>query len=253
MPLVAAYYRPDSLQEALSLLAQSNRIPLAGGTVVNADREATGVEVVDLQALDLNHIEADGNRVRIGATTTLAAMADHAAIAAWLQIISRAEAPSTLRTLATVGGTIVGASNESLLLAALLVCDAVVEVTGPNSPATVEIRPLADVLSAGMDAGALLTAVTVDVSGHGGQAITGRTPADVPIVGAVARIGSEGETTLALTGVAATPILIDPSDPGAGLSPPADFRGSSEYRLHLARILSARAVKRARAGAEDRT
>ncbi|NIR36170.1 MAG: xanthine dehydrogenase family protein subunit M, partial [Actinobacteria bacterium] len=66
--MVAAYYRPDSLDEALSLLAEPNRVPLAGGTVVNADREPSEIEVVDLQALGLGGVEHDGDRVRLGAT-----------------------------------------------------------------------------------------------------------------------------------------------------------------------------------------
>jgi CO/xanthine dehydrogenase FAD-binding subunit len=44
-----------------------------------------------------------------------------------------------------------------------------------------------------------------------------------------------------LTGVAPTPHLIDPADVD-DLVPPADFRGSTEYRAHLATVLTARAI-----------
>ena len=47
---------------------------------------------------------------------------------------------------------------------------------------------------------------------------------------------------LALTGVAPRPVLVDADEPTAGLDPPADFRGSSEYRLELAVTLSARVL-----------
>ena len=44
-----------------------------------------------------------------------------------------------------------------------------------------------------------------------------------------------------LTGVASTPILVKPAEVGV-LHPPGDFRGSSDYRRHLAGILTQRVV-----------
>jgi carbon-monoxide dehydrogenase medium subunit/putative selenate reductase FAD-binding subunit len=51
---------------------------------------------------------------------------------------------------------------------------------------------------------------------------------------------ADGTRRLALAGVAATPVLVDGAD---RLDPPADFRGSSEYRRALAAILMARALE----------
>ncbi len=77
-------------------------------------------------------------------------------------------------------------------------------------------------------------------TGRTATARTGRTPADVPIVAAVGR--HNGDTLLlALTGVASTPRLVDQTDIEA-LEPPADFRGSAEYRRHLAAVLIRRVV-----------
>jgi carbon-monoxide dehydrogenase medium subunit len=236
VPLVAAYHRPTSINEALSLLAEPNRIPLAGGTVINADRAASKLEVVDLQALGLSEIVAEGDQVRIGATATLAAITGSDDIPDWLRAIAKAEAPSTLRTLATIGGAIVVGSGDSVLLAALLVSDAEVDITGVGA------QPLAAVLAEGVAAGSLVTSVTITTEGQGAIAATGRTPADVPIVAAVAH--SSG--SLALTGVAPTPVLVDASDPTSSLDPPSDFRGSAAYRMELARVLSARAEEAAR-------
>jgi CO/xanthine dehydrogenase FAD-binding subunit len=56
---------------------------------------------------------------------------------------------------------------------------------------------------------------------------------------AVARRDQSGRILLALTGVASAPLLIDTA---ASLDPPADFRGSAEYRRHLAVVLGARAI-----------
>ncbi|MDJ0767279.1 MAG: FAD binding domain-containing protein [Ilumatobacter sp.] len=236
MPLVAAYHRPDTLDEALSLLAESNRIPLAGGTVVNADRARPLVEVVDLQALGLAGVDDAGGRLRIGAMTTLDALADDPVTPDLVARTARAELPSTLRTLATVGGTVAEGDADSTLLAALLVHDAEAHLAGA------EDVPLAVVLAVGVPPGALVTGVSIDASGQGSLAVTGRTPADTPIVAAVGRRAADG-IHLALTGVAGRPVLVDAAQPTADLSPDGDFRGSSVYRLELARVLAARVVE----------
>ena len=235
MPLVAAYFRPDSLDEALSLLAGPHRIVLGGGTTINSDRQRSDVEVVDLQALGLDSIESSETELRIGATATLADVAGSDQVPDGLCAIARRESPSTLRTLATIGGLIASAHPDSVLLAALLVHGASVDLAGS------EAMPLASVLAQGVPSQAIITAVRLDPTGVLCHAATGRTPADVPIVAAVARAGAGG-ISLALTGVAATPITVDPDDPVGGLAPPGDFRGSSGYRVELAGVLAARAL-----------
>ena len=235
MPLVAAYHRPDTVEEALVLLASSNRIPLGGGTAINADRQASEVEVVDLQGLGLDTIDSTGDRVDLGAMASLRSVMEFFGESTMLGELAKAEAPSTLRTLATIGGTVAGADAESALLAALLVHEATIAfATGPD-------RPLGDVLANGLGASSLITRVSVRSGGQTGHAATGRTPADTPIVSAAAR-KTESGIILALSGVAEVPQLVDPLDPTAGLNPPGDFRGSTAYRLELARTLARRVI-----------
>ena len=71
---------------------------------------------------------------------------------------------------------------------------------------------------------------------------TARTPADTPIVAALGRRTDEGALRLALTGVAATPVLVD-ADHLDALDPPGDFRGTPAYRRHLAAVLTARVAE----------
>lgn len=238
MPSVLAYHRPGSLDEASTLLAGSNRRALAGGTlVVPASRRAVdvGVELVDLQALGLDTVAARGEHLALGAMTRLGDLATDERVPALLADLCRRELPSALRNQATIGGTVGAAESDSVLLAGLLVHRADVERHG--APAA----SLAEALAGAGDRG-IVTTVTVEVAGRGTIAATGRTPADVPIVAAVARELS-GTVTVALTGVADTPVLVDPGDPTAGLTPTSDFRGSADYRLHLASVLTERAVQ----------
>ena len=228
MAKALAYHRPDTTEEALELLAGANRVVLAGGTRLNdrtrglpGDPPEDEVEVVDIQALGLDGIQAaDGGRLTIGATPTLQALVDDDRVPPLLRELARAELPNTLRNTATIGGTFTAADGDSPLHAGLLVHGAEAERNGP-----------------------LVTALVLSTDGSGSWARTGRTPADTPIVAAVARRHTDGATHLALTGVADTPVLVDPDDPTAGLDPPGDFRGSTAYRLELARILSRRALE----------
>ena len=128
------------------------------------------------------------------------------------------------------------ADGDSVLTAGLLVFDAAVRLHGDD-----QSSPLATSMAECVGR-RIVTAVTIATSGRGAVAVTGRTPADVPIVAAVARL-HDGRRRLALTGVAPSPIEVDPDDPTAGLSPPDDFRGSARYRMHLAAVLSERAIR----------
>ena len=238
MPSIAAYHRPDSLDEALSLLAAPNRRALGGGTVVVPESRVAkpeAVELVDLQALGLESVTATDGRLAIGAMARLGDLADDAQVPDLLRDLARRELPSALRNQATVGGTVALGDPESVLLAGLLVYGAQVALHGQDAIALTE--SLAECVGQ-----RIVTGVTVETGGAGAMAATGRTPADTPIVAAVARATDDG-VRLALTGVGVYPVLADPADPTAGLEPPSDFRGSADYRLHLVETLSARAIE----------
>lgn len=241
MASIRDYHRPATVEAALALLARSGAarsVPLGGGTVVVADRSSGPIEVVDLQALGLEGIEAGDGLVRIGATTRLHDVATSDLVPRLLRDAARREAPSTIRNAATVGGTVAAADPDSGLLAALLVLEAEVEITASSGVTTMQASEL--VVDRSALSGALITAVSCAEGGVTSWAATGRTPADTPIVAAYGR--SVGEVTLvALTGVAATPVLVDPGRLDA-LDPPGDFRGSAEYRMELARVLTSRVV-----------
>ncbi len=243
MAPIQAYHRPQTMTEALQLLARPDRRTalVAGGTsLVPALDEQEIDELVDLQGLCPAGIQAGGDRLTIGALTLLQALADDPHVPPLLKEGVLREGPNTFRHQATLGGVIASANWESELLAALLVHDAVVTL---ETPAGTHTLSLADYLGemAGSLQNAIIVEMTVATGGQTGHARVGRTPLDTAIVAAHARRDEQGELRLALTGVAATPRLLAPDEIDA-LDPPGDFRGSAAYRREMAAILSRRAL-----------
>jgi len=244
MTAVSAYRRPASLDEALLLLSWPDTVVLAGGTKLNAGQAdgAGPVQVVDLQALGLDHIEALGSgRLRAGSMATLQRIARCPALPSVIREAARREQPSTLRAQATLGGCVAAREADSELLAALLAHDVVLGLASAEGTSS---KGLAEFLAGpALAPGRVITDLTIDTSGVASAARTARTRADRPIVAAVARISGTGQRRLALAGVAATPVLVRGPDWTGALDPPGDFRGSAEYRRALAAILARRALE----------
>lgn len=240
MAPVQAYHRPETLSDALHLLTRDGvRTALvAGGTsLVPTLSEKEIEEVVDLQALGLDHIETQGDRLLLGALLPLHTLVDDDRVPFLVQEGAFREGPNTFRHQATLGGTIASASWESELLAALLVHDAALAI---ETTAGAQTLSLADFLAQTDRPVGIITTVTVATGGKSGHARAARTPLDTAIVAAHARRDDDGTLRLALTGVG-TPSLVAPDDLDA-LDPPGDFRGSSRYRKEMAGVLARRAL-----------
>lgn len=245
MGIVGAYWRPDTVQGALELLAEAGAVPIGGGTTVNATPAAGPQKIVDLQALGLDGIRQSAAAVSIGATATLQRMADDPAVPALVRDAARHEAPSTLRAVATLGGCAAGGHSESELLATMLAYAAVVRLAGPDGERELSLEAL--LADRAPLTGRIIVSIGLAVGGVAAAARTARTAADRPIVAVVVRRAA-GEIWLAASGVAATPVLA----PRAGtdlagwlarLDPPGDFRGSGGYRRALAATLAHRVLE----------
>ncbi len=244
---IKGYHRPSNLDEALSLLARPgvNTAIIGGGTYLTTHLNEETDEVIDLQALGLTEINYGNDHLTLGAMVRLQTIVEDAQAPALLRETAHREGPLTFRNSGTVGGAIVAAGRESEFLAALLVFQAQVHLQSKSGSRQ---APLADFLKdkTAVLNGTIVTAVSLTTSGKTATARVGRTPADQPIVAAVARLDPNGQFHLALCGVANTPILVDPAHVKAAVNPPGDFRGSSEYRRHMAATLAQRVVDEVR-------
>jgi 4-hydroxybenzoyl-CoA reductase beta subunit len=105
------YARPAALQDALELLRDPAAHPIGGGTDLMGQVERGIVEpelVVDLQASGLHGVARDGDGVHIGATTTLAELAEHELLAPYAVVRAAAASAASplLRNVGTVGGNL---------------------------------------------------------------------------------------------------------------------------------------------------
>ena len=108
---MSAYVRPESVAEALELLASEGAAVLAGGTDLagQVDRGLLApLLFVDLQAAGLDGIRAAAERLEIGATTTLTDIAESPLITPYTAVATAARlaASRLLRNQGTVGGNL---------------------------------------------------------------------------------------------------------------------------------------------------
>jgi CO/xanthine dehydrogenase FAD-binding subunit len=241
MPILHQILRPATLSEAVALMEMhgDQAALLAGGAdLIGAlsSRARPEVEVViDLGNLRLSGLHASDTHLTIGATATLTDILENetarALAGGLLRRTARSEGPLNYRNAATAGGIIAGAATDSAFYAALLALGANISTTASAHP-----KPLATLSKVE----GIITAVHLPLTNaRSGFACVARTPADRPIVAAVAVVADDA-TRVALCGMAHRPIL-----EGIDAPPYADFRGSADYRQAMAAILRERALAQA--------
>jgi CO/xanthine dehydrogenase FAD-binding subunit len=241
--MITAYHRPASLEEALTLLARTTprTHPLGGGTLLSHG-QTDSIEVVDLQALGLNHIQARGKNLEIGATATLQQLLDMKDCPEALRIGLKLEAPLNIRNAATVAGTVVTCDGRSSFITALLACDAKLTILNPK-PQTVILGDYLPLRPHG-----LITVITMPLQIMLALEYVARTPADKPIVCVALAKWPSGRTRLAVGGFGEAPRLAMDGAETEGLETAArnafheatDSWGSAEYRMDVAATLSKR-------------
>ena len=251
---------PERIDDALAFLADhASAIPVAGGTDVVVDARVGRVRpdwLVDLTRLGLGGLSWDGEVVRIGALTRIRALEldeDLARRATAVVEAARVLGSVQIRTMATVGGNVCHATPSAEMPPALLVHDAVAEVTGLDGSREL---PLADVFAGPgrttLRNTELLTGIRVRaVAGSCYLRQTVRWSMDLAGVGVAASVDADGRALVALGAVAPTPLLLDVTGSigeageltAAACAPITDARGTADYRRQVTKVLTERALR----------
>ncbi len=271
IPNAFDYERPGSVAEAVALLqkhGEDARV-LAGGhslLPMMKLRLAAPEVLVDIGGISsLRGIrEADGG-IAIGALTRHADVAASELIQRGCPILASAAAgigDMQVRARGTIGGSLANADPHGDLPAVLLALDGEVTAEGPSGSRTIAAGDLfVDYLTTSLSADEILTEVRVPAGLHGAYVKFTRRSADWAVVG-VAAVLDGSSARIAITGCGAKATRATAAEQayasggaeaaaaaaGQGLSPIADLAGSAEYRLHLAGVLTRRALEKAAAG-----
>jgi putative selenate reductase FAD-binding subunit len=248
--MITTYHRPKTLDEALALLNQPNTLPLGGGTLLSKPT-VDPVSVVDLQALGLDSLRANGNELQIGATCTLQSLLESEHCPATLKVALKLEAPINIRNSATVAGTLVASDGRSPFVTSLLAMDAKIDhrpLTGDRIPSTV--LGLSEFLLTHPKA--LITSIIIPLNVKFAFEYVSKTPADKPLVAAAVSQWNSGRTRLVLGGYGKTPLLAMDGTEADGIESAAknayheanDEWASAEYRMDVAATLAKRCVER---------
>ena len=263
--MITAYHRPQTLDEALTLLSQPNRTPLGGGTLLSHSK-SDSVEAVDLQSLNLDFVKKQGNTLEIGATVTLQQLLESEHCPDMWKSALKLEAPLNIRNPATVAGTLVACDGRSTFATILFALDAkleiksidkieLVEMETESRPAKQEVATvgLGEFLPLRLDQirGKLITSITVPINVKLAFDYVSRTPADKPIVCAALAQWNSGRTRLVLGGYGKSPTLAMDGTEAEGVEAAAgnafheatDEYASAEYRMDVAATLAKRCLE----------
>jgi aerobic carbon-monoxide dehydrogenase medium subunit len=263
-----AYARPGTIDEALGLLAEHEGArPLAGGqTLINVmkARAAAPDVLVDLNGIaELKGIElgSDGT-LEIGPMTTTSELiaSQEARARPILAEVCSQIADVQVRNRGTIGGNICSSDPTNHLPPLMVAGGAEMTIAGPSGERTVPAGEFfLGVYMTAVGQGELLTKITIPPGRSDGFSSVAVGRDGTCIVSAAA--SANGELRVVLGCVAAVPEVLRAggSDPeavrsavqAAGLNPPSDVHGSSDYRRALAEVVAVRAAKQAieRAGA----
>jgi CO/xanthine dehydrogenase FAD-binding subunit len=220
---IEAYYLPESLDEALGLMAENNGalLVMAGGTITMPlinEGISDPEKVMGLRNAGLNYIEHQDGQVLIGAATTLTQMVDLESIPL-LQEAARNTGAWAVRNLATVGGNLFVPPPAGDFAVALLALGAELKLVNQRSE---RLLPLADFykgfLTNDLQLDELLVEIQVPVpAGDTAYIKYGRKQANTPAIITVAahivqNNGVVEEARIALNGVGPHPILATSSE-----------------------------------------
>jgi carbon-monoxide dehydrogenase medium subunit len=274
IPAEFDYAAPETLDDAIRLLAEGGEDAkvLAGGhslIPLMKLRLAAPELLVDLRKVPgLHSIHRENGSFRIGAMETHSEL-EHAPELGLLAVAAGTIADPQVRNRGTIGGSLAHGDPASDLPAVLLACEGSVTVRGTDGQREVAADELfQDYLTTAVGPGEVLTEVrlpAMDGWGFGYQKFNRRSE-DWAMVAACALLRVEDgvcvDVRVGLTHMGNVPLraraveevlrgqpvdrIADASELAAeGTEPPGDLNATPEYKCHLARVLTRRALEEA--------
>ena len=282
-PAPFEYFRPQTLDEALSLLAQhgGDAKPLAGGqSLIPAMnfRLATPAVLVDLNGLgDLSYIQDGTGELRIGGMTRQRAVERSALVSQRFPLLSEAMphiAHPAIRNRGTVGGSLAHADPAAELPAVMLALNATFATRSQTGIRAIRASDFfVGLFSTALAAGELLTQISIPPaqkrSGFAFREIS-RRHGDFALAGVAVAVHLDDQdrcaaARIALFSVGDRPMLAEQASralegqlPSAesiraaaeaaatqDIDPPSDIHASARYRRQLVNVLTRRALERA--------
>ena len=271
------YHRPKTIQEAVKLLrdVKGARLLAGGHSLLPAMklRLASPAALIDISRIkELSGIDSTKDGLRIGALTTHAAIADSETVRKVCPVLADTAAhigDPQVRNRGTIGGSIAHADPAADYPTVMLLLDAkIIAVNGKDREITAD-QFFVDLFTTSLKPGEILTSIVIPKLDAGASAVylKHRHPASafaVVGVGAMVRvkdgkcadvrIAVGGATAIAvraraaeraLTGQAPTATNIEKAAAviGEALKDPiGDSYASGEFRVHLATIMTKRAL-----------
>jgi carbon-monoxide dehydrogenase medium subunit len=276
IPAAFDYVAPESVDDAIAALREGGEDAklLAGGhslLPLMKLRLAFPTLLVDLRRVPgLSRIERENGSFRVGAMTT-----HHQVATGGLGLASTAAATiadQQVRNRGTIGGSLAHGDTASDMPAVLLACDGEVTARGSGGERTIAASELfLDYLTTSLEPDEVLTDVRLPAMDGYGFAYEkfNRRREDWAMVGVCALVkkapdGSCDDVRIGLTHMASTPLrasaaedalrgqALDADSIGRaaeqaaeGTDPPGDLNATPDYKRHLARVLTRRALEEA--------
>jgi aerobic carbon-monoxide dehydrogenase medium subunit len=273
IPVAFDYIRPATLDEALSLLARHGEDAkvLAGGhSLIPAMklRLSQPKVVVDIGRIgNLRSISELDGKIAIGALTTHYEIESSDLLARSCPLLPEVAGEIgdvQVRNKGTIGGSCVHADPAGDWPAAMLALDAEFEIAGPGGARSVSADSFfVDILTSAIESGEILTSIRVPTTSKtvayvkfaqkaSGFAIAGvaavvdkaRKVVAVGVTGVAAKAyrAAGVETALRGSDLSVTATETASQKAADGVDPLSDMHASAEFRAHLARVLTKRAL-----------
>jgi carbon-monoxide dehydrogenase medium subunit len=278
IPAQFEYFAPASLQEAVELLSKYKddvKILAGGQSLVPLMklRLAKPKYVIDLNRIgDLTYIRAAGGTIHIGALATHTQIERSELVVRDCPLLSQTAATiadAQVRNQGTLGGSLAHADPAGDMPAAILALDAEMKASGPSGERWIKAEDFfVGFLTSALEPDEILTEIKVPVASGFQSVYLKAAPraSGFAVVGVAVRLkldtgGNCAAIAIGITGVSdkayraknvedalkgkrleaeaierASIKVVD------GIDPLEDINGSKEYRAHLARVYTARAI-----------